>query len=402
MAEAAVFARGEGITSFRQQLADKLFTFSVHDQLDTGWQLTGDTSRVLLTKLIATGRPLGEVVEGHLYRGVLTGLNEAFIIDQTTRDHLAKDDPACATLIKPVLRGEDLRPWYQENEGRWLICIPNGWTIDTFPDLEPVETQAWEKFAALHPGLAAYLKPFAEAAQRRLDKGQFWWELRPCDYYEAFEEPKILWPDITKKPRFSWEEPGVYLSNTGYCISAVSYALLGILASRTLWYVLSRTSQPLGERAGALRYRLIKQYMERLPIPSLTDVQRDHIGTLAQQLTETAKQRYEVRRKTTHRIVNDLGNSQAKLNQRLTTWWEMPFKEFREELVKVFRRDIPLKDRDDWEALLRERTAEIGRLTGEIVRLEIELNEAVYEAFGLDEGERALIERETKYRYGEW
>ncbi len=402
MAEAAVFARGEGITSFRQQLVDKLFTFSMHDQLDTGWQLTGDAARVLLAKLMAAGKPLGEVIEGQLFYGVKTGLNEAFIIDQTIQDRLVKDDPTCAAIIKPVLRGEDLRPWYQENEGRWLICIPNGWTIDTFPDLEPVETQAWEKFAALHPGLAAYLKPFAEAAQRRFDKGQFWWELRPCDYYEAFEKPKILWPDITKKPRFSWEESDVYLSNTGYCIPAVSYALLGILASRTLWYVLSRISQPLGERAGALRYRLIRQYMERLPIPSLTDAQRDHIGKLAQQLTETAEQRYEVRRKTTHRIVNDLGTSQAKLNQRLTTWWEMPFKEFREELVKVFRCDIPLKDRDDWEALLRERTAEIGRLTGEIVRLESELNEAVYEAFGLDEGERALIERETKYRYGEW
>jgi len=109
-----------------------------------------------------------------------------------------------------------------------------------------------------------------------------------------------------------------------------------------------------------------------------------------------------VRRKTTHRIVNDLGSSQARLNQRLTTWWELSFKEFREELVKVFRRDVPLKDRDDWEALLRERTAEIGRLTGEIVRLETELNEAVYEVFGLDDEERALIEHETKYGYGEW
>jgi hypothetical protein len=149
-------------------------------------------------------------------------------------------------------------------------------------------------------------------------------------------------------------------------------------------------------------YQHFTQYMTHLPIPPLNDTQREHIGTLAQQLTETAKQRYEVRRKTTHRIVNDLDNSQAKLNQRLTTWWELSFKEFREELVKVFRLDVPLKDRDDWETLLRERTAEIGRLTAEIVRLETELNEAVYEVFGLDEEERALIERETKYRYGEW
>jgi hypothetical protein len=70
--------------------------------------------------------------------------------------------------------------------------------------------------------------------------------------------------------------------------------------------------------------------------------------------------------------------------------------------VKVFKRDIPLKDRDDWETLLRERTAEIGELTGEIVRLETLLNAEVYAAFGLNDDEIRLIERETKYRYGEW
>src|SRR5260370_42603619 len=104
---------------------------------------------------------------------------------------------------------------------------------------------------------------------------------------------------------------------------------------------------------GLIIYQHKIQFITHLPIPSLTDAQRDHIDTLAQQLTETAKQRYEVRRKTTHRIVNDLGTSQAQLNQRLTTWWELSCKEFREELVKWFRREIPLEDRDDWEELLR-------------------------------------------------
>ncbi len=397
-AQAAIFARGERVTTFREQLDKKLFALTIHDQLDTGWQLTGDAQRVLLAKLIATGKPLGEVIEEHLYRGVVTGLNEAFIIDQTTRDRLVKDDPACAAIIKPVLRGEDLRPWYQENEGHWLIFARRGIEINDYPTIRAHLEQFREQ---LEPYPAEWDSKNSWIGRK---PGTYkWYEIQDTvEYYEAFERPKILWPDIAKKPRFSWGEPGIYLGNTGYCLPADSYVLLGILSSRTLWYVLTHISQPLGERVGALIYRLFRQYMERLPIPSLIDAQREYIGTLAQQLTETARQRYEVRRKTTHRIVNDLGSSQARLNQRLTTWWELSFKEFREELVKVFRRDVPLKDRDDWEALLRERTAEIGRLTGEIVRLETELNEAVYEVFGLDDEERALIEQETKYGYGEW
>jgi len=230
-----------------------------------------------------------------------------------------------------------------------------------------------------------------------------WYEIQdPVEYYKEFEKPKIFWAGIGKFPRFSWNEQGQIINDAGFFLLPTNISLLGILQSRVCWFCITRICASLGERAGSIRYQQKIQFIVNLPIPSLTDAQRDHIGKLAQQLTETAKQRYEVRRKTTHRIVNDLGNSQAKLNQRLTTWWELPFKEFREELVKVFRRDIPLKDRDDWEALLRERTAEIGRLTDEIVRLETELNEAVYEVFGLDEEERALIERETKYRYGEW
>ena len=132
-AKATAFARGESITSFRDQLDDKLFTISIHDQPDTGWQMTGDTSRSLFTKIMATGKPLGEVVDGHMYYGIKTGLNEAFIIDQATRDRLVKDDPSCAAIIKPMLRGEDLRPWYQENEGRWLICLLDVvWTLTLF------------------------------------------------------------------------------------------------------------------------------------------------------------------------------------------------------------------------------------------------------------------------------
>src|SRR5260370_13755489 len=135
MAEAAVFARSEGITSFRQQLADKLFTFSVYDQLDTGWQLTGDDSRVLFTKLMGAGKHLGEEVGERLYYGVRTGLNEAFMIDPARRDQLAKDDPRCASIIKPMVRGEDLRPWYQEHEGRWLIFTSRGIDILACPSV---------------------------------------------------------------------------------------------------------------------------------------------------------------------------------------------------------------------------------------------------------------------------
>ena len=401
-AQAAIFARSEGVISFKEDLAKKLFAISIHNQIDTGWQLTDDAPRTLFAKLMTKGKELGEVLNGHMYRGVLTGLNDVFIIGQILRDRLVKDDPSCANIIKPMLRGEDLRPWYQENEGRWLICLPNGWTMRTFQGLEPTENLAWDIFAKLHPGLAKYLEPFSEPARKRQDKGQFWWELRPCDYYNIFEQPKIFWSPIGKFPRFSWDEQGQFVNNAGFFLLPTDKSLLGILQSRTCWFCITRLCTPLGERAGLVRYQQFMQFISHLPIPLLTDFQRDHIEKLAHQLTEKAKQRYEVRQKTAHRVENDFGNIQTKLNHRLSAWWELTFQEFRAEVTKIFKHDVPLRDRDDWETFLHERSIEIKRLTEEIVRLETELNAAVYEAFGLDEAEIALIEQETKYQYGEW
>lgn len=192
------------------------------------------------------------------------------------------------------------------------------------------------------------------------------------------------------------------MNNKGFILLSTDKSLLGILQSRVNWFCITRLCMSLGERAGLVRYQHNTQNLIHLPIPLLDDAQREHIGTLAQQLTTVAQLRYEVRHRTTHRIESDLGTADRKPNQQLAEWWELPFKEFRDEVVKSFKHDIPVKDRDGWETLLRERTAEIEKLTGEIVQLETELNAAVYEAFGLNEAEIALIEQETKYQYGEW
>src|SRR5205085_6892610 len=138
-----------------------------------------------------------------------------FIVHQVTRDRIVRADPASSDLLKPVLQGEDLRPWYQEEEGRWLIVLPSGWTREAF-GADLTEEEAWALFSVRNPALAAHLLPFAEAARKRWDKGHYWWELRSCDYYEAFDKPKIIWPDIAKLPRFSFDTHGRYVTDQSF------------------------------------------------------------------------------------------------------------------------------------------------------------------------------------------
>src|SRR5204863_10052306 len=118
-------------------------------------------------------------------------------------------------------------------------------------------------------------------------------------------------------------------------------------------------------------------------------------------ITAEARARYELHRRARRRILADLGTPDGKLNQKLTAWWDLAFPAFRAEIQKVFKRDIALKDRDDWEEWLLARRAEHTQRTDAIVRMETDLNARVYALFDLTPAEINIVEESTKYKYGE-
>ena len=122
---------------------------------------------------------------------------------------------------------------------------------------------------------------------------------------------------------------------------------------------------------------------------------------LGTEITQAARQRYDLHRKTQHRLRADLGASGAALNQKLTAWWELDFAALRAEARKLWKRDIAVQERDDWEGFLAARRAEHQRLTAAIVAGEIALNARVYRLFGLTAEEERIVEQATLYRYGE-
>jgi len=394
---AAQFVRGERVIEFTKQLSDKLTPISIDDQEDSGWQIGGAVFRRLLDKVLAQGRSLSEVAGGKFYRGVLTGLNNAFIIDQKTRDALIREDPACAPLLKKMLRGADLRPWYQEDEGRWLIFTRHGTDIDLFPTIKA----HLEQFrASLEP------RPHDWPAHRpwpgRKPGKYKWFEIQDSvAYFEEFERPKIFWPNICKIPRFSWDREGKYINDKGYIIPIDDPSLLAILQSRVTWFVISQICTPLGQRAGLFRYQLFTQFTSRLPVPAINIQDRNALLGLAMKTTDRARDRYILHEKTRNRIISDLVPPGKKLNKKLTSWWNLDFRTFRGEIRKVSKQDIPVADRDDWEELLACRLVEHDRLTAKIIAKETEINDRVYRLFNLDKDEIRLVEETTKYPYGE-
>ncbi len=231
------------------------------------WSLASDAEITVFDKLRASGKPLGEVIAGAMYFGIKTGLKEAFVISSEERALILAASPTSSGFIHPCRGGEDIREYFIRQRNDWLIVIPHGFTRVAMNAAGHLgERKAWQWFSEHHPLLAARLATFRKGLEAREDQGEFWWELRPCDYYEALEHPKIVFPDICKSPRFSYDETGIYVTNTAYVLGTGDKYLLGLLNSRVFWFCIRHISIPFGTRAGKFRYRMFYQYVEQVPI----------------------------------------------------------------------------------------------------------------------------------------
>lgn len=267
-----------------EYLSTRRFKVGVDAMQDEGWSLSSTAVQALLSKLKANGKPLGQYVKGKVYRGVLTGLNEAFVIDESTRTKLIAEDPKSEELIKPFLAGRDVKKYNTPSSNNYLILIPKGFTIKSnllkypYTVSEPPprygnmeRTDAWDWFSNSFPAVAKYLLPYKGKAEARQDKGDYWWELRACDYYDEFEKPKILWPGISSEINpFAFDTNGFYGNDNNQLIVTDDLALLGILNSKTSNFYLRNTCDFV--RGGFVRLKI--SYVVTLPIPKVTNSEK--------------------------------------------------------------------------------------------------------------------------------
>lgn len=249
----------------------------------------------LLKKIREAGTPLGEYVKGRLYRGIKTGFHKAFVINEITRDQLIANDAKSAELIKPWLRGRDLRRWQAQTTGQYVIMIPSSanhaWAwADT-----KNETKALQLFEKAYPAIYAHLMTWEEKLRQRHDHGQYFWELRSCAYYTEFAKPKIIYPETTKWMRACYDTTGAVCANTVHLIPTDDLYLLAILQSKIFDWYARHEFQTLGNPWSFTgRVRFMTQHLESFPLfPAMASQQAPIIERVSQLLTDmTAKQYY--------------------------------------------------------------------------------------------------------------
>lgn len=247
---------------------------------DNAWTLGDEKVLVLKEKIEHLGKPLKDW-DVKIYRGVLTGFNEAFIIDTEVRNKILAN---CKTeeerkrteeIIKPVLRGRDIERWRYKWAGLWLIYIPWHFPLHNDPKISGASMKAEEKFKQLYPSLYQHLLKYKERLCNRNKEETCiryeWYALQrwASDYYPEFEKEKIVWQEIVRQPSFAFDNSGIYCEATSFLMTGkhLKY-LLVVLNSKpaTFFFKTYYAGGGLGEEG----YRYKKAFLEQLPLPPIT------------------------------------------------------------------------------------------------------------------------------------
>ncbi len=249
-----------------------------------GWTVASPETFALIEKIQDTGTSLEEYVNGGLYRGVVTGCNDAFIIDDSVRAQLIAEDANSAALIKPLLRGRDLRKWKSDWANLYLIAIPSSVNREwPWSDAESA-SEAKQIFARTYPAIYQHLEGYHDKLVARDDQGKFYWEFRSCAYYAEFGKPKIVYSEISKSLYACYDTTGAFGLKTTYSLPTVDLSLLAILTSKLFDWYARNSFGSLGDTWAGGGLFFFAQYMKKVPIAERTASQQAELSRLVAQI----------------------------------------------------------------------------------------------------------------------
>lgn len=216
-------------------------------------------------KIEKIGTPLKEW-NINIYRGILTGYNDAFIIDKAKKEEILancqSDEERKKTdeLIRPILRGRDIKRYGYDFADLYLINTHNG-----------VKEKGIKRiYIEDYPAVKAHLDLYHSQLEKRTDQGDTPYNLRNCAYIEDFSKQKIVYPDISEKLNFQIVEGEIYFNNTIYFMTSetenLDYLLKFLNSNLIDWYYKTLSVQ-LGEKA----VRMFTIYVLNIPIPKNKD-----------------------------------------------------------------------------------------------------------------------------------
>lgn len=240
------YKKGTPLENF---VTEKGFDYPQSDLSVESFSFANPQELAIKKKIEAVGIPLKDWNINY-YRGITTGFNEAFVIDDKTKDELIYKDIKNSEVIKPLLRGRDIKRYSYEFADLWLINIHNNPPIDINE----------------YPVIKEYLDNYYPQLEKRSDKGLTPYNLRNCAYYNEFEKEKIIFSKASKEQAFAYTQDIFYLQNTCYLMTGKNLKyLISILNSKLSNYIFRKFFE-----CGGINGEITLQAIEQLPIPKIT------------------------------------------------------------------------------------------------------------------------------------
>ncbi len=363
------------------------------------WTLEEPDVVALLGKIKSAGAPLKQYAGSEPYYGIKTGLNEAFLIDEATRNKLVALDPKAAAIIKPYLRGQDVQRWSCPDTGLYMIVMKSSenftWPWSNASD----EVEAETLFKKEYPGLHAHFKSletFTDPKTRKLrglrhreDQGRFWWELRSCAYYDAFERPKTIYQVIQFYARYCLDRDGRLSNDKTFFLPTEDPWLVATLNSPLMWWHNWRHLTHLKDEAlSPMGYKV-----EVLPIANPSAASSATVSRHVSKLVQLTKENSAATIAVTDWLRHQFGL------EKLTRELHDPIRLDADQFINAVRDAVPKKATLNAAAiaeLKREHTATLagGRVRrAEIFAIERKLSDLVNAAYGLTPEEVDLMWR---------
>lgn len=263
----------EELETFESSFRAHSILMKQSDLSSEGWQIEDRKMHNLRNKIHKAGVTLEEFVEGKIFYGIKSGFQDAFVINSEIRNMLIAEDKSSKELIKPYLRGRDIKRYTIDGQDLWLIFTRRGIDIKKYPAIEKYLKQFKKQ---LSPG---------ELGGRKAGSYK-WYELQDSiDYWQEFEKPKLVSARFMIEPLFGYDKDGRYTNDACYIIPIETPLLAGLLNSKLLWWVLSRLTNQVQANYSQIHI----QYLKILPIAKGTEEQRRAIEKRVEKILKLKK-----------------------------------------------------------------------------------------------------------------
>lgn len=368
----------KGVADFDEKLNEPLI-IEKRNFTDTEWIFATGEKQAIFDKILGKNVPfktkkLNEYTDFNIYRGIVTGLNKAFIIDSKTKEQLIKKDAKSADLIKPYMMPTDIKKWHLENKNEYFI-------INTSYHTEISENT--------YPAIFKHLKKFEKELGERQDKGKTPYNLRACDYYDEFDKPKIIYIYTAVNHYFYYDTEGYYLNNSAYFITNADLFLCAFLNSKLFDFYKRLKFVAYGNAEERGRNKLDYNKMVQVPIPILSAEEKLPFEQKVLELQKLNKGLDNLSQKFLKIIQAEF--KPEKINGGLSKWYGLTWEKFQDEIKKQ-KGQISPKQRFEWIEIFEEKQKETISVVGQIQNLEKQIDNLFYQLYNLTSDEIKMVE----------